>query len=280
MIYYLDTNALYSIRRIQKDKISSCYTSIMAIMELVSGIDERNFGKRKAILSMVKSFKLTIDYAFPEEIIANSFDIFDEYEFIEQRDKPLLALVDAVIAADNFNAYHLGSVYNAEFGHEYFKHLDQNLSKNFTDASVRGIKQIKQFQREPSLENIIWINDVKFDLNTEEGLKMAFPLFSKSATLEAMCHLLVKLCRAPVTIEEVFHSYNHLTDIYLEVFSRYSEDQALNAKYPSKNDAQDLMHLLYLKNDYKKYMVSDDKIFEEYFTENSLNTRAISANFP
>lgn len=275
MIYYLDTNALYSIRKIRKEKFSSCFTSVLAIMELVSGINERNFEKRRTILSMVKSFGLTVDYAFPEEIIANSFDIFDEYEFVEKRDKALLDLVDGIIVSETFSSYKNSKAFNAELGHEYFKLVDQNLSKNFAEAAIRGIKLIKQYQRNPSNENIIDINGVEFDLNTEDGLRRAFPLFSKASTLEAMCHLIVKLCQVSLEIEDVFTSYNYLTDVYIQVYSDYAEEQILKSKSPGKNDAQDLMHLLYLKSDFKRYIISDDKIFAMYFPDNTLAPMAI-----
>lgn len=275
MKYYLDTNALYSIRKISKEKLKSCFTSIMAIMELVSGADEENFAKRKSILSMIKSFNLTVDHAFPEEIIANSFNIFDDYEFVEGRDHALLDLVNAFVLASDFNSYSKTNTFISELGHHYFKNIDQALSQNFSEASINGIKLIKQFQRNPSPVNIITINDVEFDLNTTEGLKKAFPLFSKATTIEAMCHLINKFLGDPIEIQDIFSSYNYLTDVYVQVFSRYAEDQVLNSRFPSKNDALDLLHLLYMKNDYKRFMVSDDKIFTNYFPENTLQLKAI-----
>lgn len=275
MIYYLDTNALYSIRKIQKEKLPYFFTSIMAILELVSGINEKNFDKRRTILSMVKASGLTIDHAFPEEIIANSFDIFDEYDFVEERDKGLLNLVDAVIASEAFSSYQLSEAFNAELGHEYFKFIDQNLSKNFAAASINGIKLIKHFQRNPSIENVIDINGVEFDLNTVDGLRKAFPMFSKASTLEAMCHLVVKMSQASLEIADVFSSYNHLADVYVKVYSSYAEAQILNSMQPSKNDAQDLLHLLYLKSDFKRFIISDDKIFSKYFRDNTLPPQTI-----
>lgn len=62
MIYYFDTNALYRIRKISTDKLKSCFTSSMVIMELISGANDVNFNKRRSILGMVFSFGITIDH--------------------------------------------------------------------------------------------------------------------------------------------------------------------------------------------------------------------------
>jgi hypothetical protein len=270
MLYYLDTNALYSIRKIKQQKISSCFTSIMSVLELVSGINNDNYKKRKAILGMILSFRLTIDYAFPEEIIANSFDVFEEYEFIESRVEALMALVFVITEANEYEHYRNSKPFDSELGHQFFKSLDDDLSKNFSKASLAGIKQVKEFQRSPSPENVITIDGTTFDLNTRDGLEKALPLFSLSATIEAMCHMIQGISRVKLPIKDIFSSYNQLTNIYIQVFSKYCEDQILNGRSPSKNDALDLMHLLYLKNDFKRYIVSDDKIFSKYFPNNTL----------
>lgn len=270
MLYYLDTNALYNIRKIDQQKIPSCFTSIMSLLELISGINEDNFNKRKAILSMVLSFELTIDFAFPEEIIANSFDVFDEYDFVESRDQFLMELVHAILEVDDYEQYRKSKPYNAELGHEYFRALDDNLSKNFGKAILAGIQQIKQLQHSTSAENIITINEITFDLNTKDGLEKAFPLLSRTATLEAMCHIILNLSETKLSLEETFLSYNNFTNVYIQVFSNYCEDQILNGRCPSKNDPLDLIHLLYLKNDFRRYIVSDDKIFSKYLPDNTL----------
>ncbi|MHB8206283.1 hypothetical protein [Mucilaginibacter sp.] len=38
---------------------------------------------------MIRNFKLTIDTASQKEVVFNSFDVFDDYEFVEVRYKEL-----------------------------------------------------------------------------------------------------------------------------------------------------------------------------------------------
>jgi len=271
MLYYIDTNGLYNIRKIDSNKIKSCFTSIMAILELVSGITEKTFKKRKAILNMVFSYGITIDYAFPEEIIYNSFDYFEEYDFIEQREDSIIQLVNTVIKSEDYLDYTQSIAYNSEMGHEYFKQIDENLAVNFRMSTNKGTKELKMLQKNNSPENIVTFNGINYDLNTSNGLEAAFPFLSISATIEAMATMIVNLSPLKQTpIEDIYSSYNGLTIIYVMIFSRYCESLLLNSNSPQKNDAIDLLHLLYLKSDYKRYIVSDDRIFKKFFPENTL----------
>lgn len=144
MIYYLETNALYHISKISKDILDRSYTSIFALLELVTGINDINFKKRRTVLSMVRDFNLAIDYALPEEIVFNSFDAFNEFEFLEERSDKLQNLVDEILASENLSQYSSSVNYNAEFGAKYFRELDERISNTFIQASFSGVKEIKR----------------------------------------------------------------------------------------------------------------------------------------
>jgi hypothetical protein len=278
MLYYIDTNGLYNCRKINPEKVKNCFTSIMAVLELITGITETTFPKRRAILGMVFSCGITIDYAFPEEIIGNSFDFFEECDFVEGREEAILSLVNAILQAEDYVEYVQSVAYNSEMGHQYFKNIDDGLSRNFRLSTDKGTKEVRSLQKLNSPENVMTFEGVTYDLNTPEGLKDAFPLFSRLATLQAMAIKSIELYLPDEkpSIEEVFISYNGLSAIYVFVFSLYTENVLLNSHSTSKNDAMDLLHLLYLKNDSGRYIVSDDKIFVKYFPTNTLSFSAIS----
>lgn len=47
-------------------------------------------------------------------------------------------------------------------------------------------------------------------------------MLSNAAILEDMCQLVVKFYDVKIGIKENFSSYNHFTDIYVKVYSKYA----------------------------------------------------------
>lgn len=62
-----------------------------------------------------------------------------------------------------------------------------------------------------------------------------------------------------------------MIDIYIKGFSEYSRLQIENNASPGRNDAQDLMHLYYLENDFTLKLVSDDRIFRRCVPEHVIS---------
>jgi len=266
MIYYLETNALYHISKFSKDILDRSYTSIFAMLELVTGINEINFEKRRTVLSMVRDFKLTIDYALPEEIVFNSFDAFDEFEFIEKRTDKLQYLIDEILASENLSQYSSSVNYNAEFGAKYFRELDERISNTFIQASFSGVKEIKRTIEEAGDDCILEFEGNFHVLNTRK--KMRDFLFShrsvnNAVTINALVNMIYTAeVSAYFSIGEVFDSYNGLSNTFVETLSHFCTDSIIGEKTPAKNDFADMIHLLYLKSDPMRRIVSDDKIFQ------------------
>lgn len=61
-------------------------------------------------------------------------------------------------------------------------------------------------------------------------------------------------------ISELLESYNGSIDIFIEAFSLFSAQKSSLLDCPAKNDFLDLHHLLYLGNDRKCFIVTDDKM--------------------
>ena len=66
-------------------------------MELIARTDEAKFGKRKNLLWSVINSGAKCDHAFPEHLIFDAFDAFNDYEFVEDRTNDLLGIVYDVI---------------------------------------------------------------------------------------------------------------------------------------------------------------------------------------
>lgn len=274
MLYYLETNALYHLSGIKKEILTSSYTSAFSLIELVSGISESNYAKRKTVLSMIRDFKLTIDTASQEEVVFNTFDVFDDYEFVELRYVELQKLIQAIINCETYLEYSLTDVYDAEYGAAYFRHLDDHMSSNFITSSVLGIQTMKQVIQNPETIKQIDYNGNAYNLESSANIReflLANPSFNHLITLQGLAAMIRSKGALPdLSIKEIIDSYNGLIDTYVDTLSRFCTNAIFQGKTPAKNDFADLTHLLYLKNDPEKYIVSNDKIFMNYLPDHTI----------
>ncbi|OAQ41967.1 hypothetical protein A5893_02280 [Pedobacter psychrophilus] len=272
--YYLETNALYNIKNISVDTIKNCYTSVLSIIELVSGIkDDSSYRKRKAILNLVFESKITIDFAMPDEIIFNSFDIFTDYEFIEERIDLLLVLVKSLIESESYDYYIKSDQYNHRLGHEYFKNIDNEMSKRFIFSSNLGAKAMRQTISIDSYNNAVIIDNKEFNLNSTKKLGDffdQFPELNSSMTINALSKMILNFSKIEdFSLEDVYNSYNGLVKTYVSFFSKYCITLIVNGGSPAKNDFVDLTHLIYMKNNLDTIIISDDNLFKKLMGDKS-----------
>jgi hypothetical protein len=280
MKYYLDTNAVYNIRNIPEPVLANCFSSVMTLIELVSGIKDRDsYQRRKAILSLILKYKLTIDWAMPEEIIFNSFDVFEEYEFNELRTEELEKLIAFLVQSETYELYNASTIYNAEFGHSYFKSIDDSMSKRFIDSTNFGIKEMKNLLNSDQSNNKLEYNGNSYNIDTTKALSdflTNFPEVNYAFTINALATMIFNLSKIEgFTIEDVFGSYNGLVNIYISFMSKYSIYKLANQELPAKNDFIDITHILYMKNDLTTKVISDDKIFEKFMDDQVIKFSAV-----
>lgn len=276
MRYYLDTNVIYNIKKIPVEKLTSSLISILALIELISGIrDDKSYVRRKAIITNVFSRNLMIDWAMPEEIVFDSFDIFeDEYEFKDDRQEKLMKLINALLWSNSYESYCSSEGYQSEHGHAYFKAIDDEMNLMFVLRSMMGNEVIKQSFESETDNNSITVDGNAYLIDTPKALKDFFDLFpemNRAATINGLASMIAKrIANETFTTEDVFETYNGLVDIYVNAMSRYSIYKVSNYDLPAKNDFSDLTHLLYLKDVSGRKMVSDDRIFKTLLGEDSL----------
>lgn len=73
-----------------------------------------------------------------------------------------------------------------------------------------------------------------------------------------------------ISEEEVYNSYDHSIDIFLDSFSLFSAKKSGELGTPAKNDYVDLNHLLYLHNNPNRLIVTDDKMILNIITKQSM----------
>ncbi|RKR84306.1 hypothetical protein BDD43_4538 [Mucilaginibacter gracilis] len=272
MTYYFDTNAVYNIRKVPADVIKSSFTSILTLIELISGIkDEKSYTKRKAIIGMIFKLKLTIDWAMPEEIVFNSFDFFDEDEFGDDRTEKLINLINCLIRSSSYNNYIGSEIYCNQYGHRYFKEIDDSMSMLFILRSELAIHAMKHSLTTDISGNTIMVGDQSYLIDTAKALSDFFelhPEMNRAITINGLANMLIDTLRLEnVAIEDVFESYNGLTDMYVDAMSKYCIYKITHHETPAKNDFSDLTHILYMKNSTIRKMVSDDSLFKTYLKE-------------
>ena len=110
--YYMETNALYALSK-HFDNIANSNvnvaTSLFALQEIVDGIEEDSFRKRKILLNKICSSSVLIYPYLPKECITTAFhlDISELPQIIEEK-AFLLEQLKLIRSSDSFDEYRSG----------------------------------------------------------------------------------------------------------------------------------------------------------------------------
>lgn len=274
MKYYLETNALYNLKNIPDDVKTNSFTSIYALSELITGISDETFSKRRSILNQLDRSGIPIDQAFPQEIIFNSFDAFEDYEFIEQRDESLNNLFQAILKSESISQFRDSPSYaNGQINFDYFKIVDEHQTQNFVESTITfNTILAEEIVKEPN--SSILYDDTTYDLGSKKSVEeflITVPEFNRSATILAVTNMISRFTKVKIPIKEIYESYNGLINPYIEIFSRFVARKTGESGKPGKNDFQDLTHLLYLRNEPARKIVSNDNLFRKFAPEYIIN---------
>lgn len=266
MKYYLDTVA---VRRLSKElpKLKdNSYTSALVILELISGINEREFNIRKQVIKNLLECGFPIIWKLPETIKAEAFPIL---EIREKRTLGLLRICYELLRSENLETLILkteNEVYNIDF----FKEWDSTHSFGFINATSKGNEELKKIYNDERLNN-----GEAFENYAKQFVKSLASDFelNNSITVKGMASNYAAQASSngeKVSEEEVHNSYNHSIDIFLEYFSLFSAKKSGELGTPAKNDYVDLNHLLYLRDNLNCFIVTDDKMILNIITKQSL----------
>lgn len=276
MRYYLDTNVIYNIKKIPDEKLINSLTSILTLIELVSGIqDLKSYQRRKAIVSQIFTRNMIIDWGMPEEIIFDSFNIFEDYEFKDERRQWLMDLLIALKDSESYELYCASAAYIDEHGHVYFKAIDDEMNMMFVLRSMMGNAFIKDSLNANAESDCIIVDGVTYKVDTLKNLKAffdRFPDINRAVTINALATMIAKRVPGEIfSVEDIFATYNGLVNPYVSAMSQYSIIKVSNYDLPAKNDFSDLTHLLYLKDVGGRKLVSDDRIFKTLLGDNVIS---------
>lgn len=260
--YYLETNSLRNLGSKVIELNNDCYTSGLAIFEIVSGINDSDFDIRKSVIEKTLNSKMGIIWELPETIMARAFPPFD---YIDNRVDGLKYLCSQLIKSNSYNDF-IENTKDKKYNSDYFRNLDKHYSTHFITATEKGNKNLK-LEKEKAKNHeygeIISAFANDFIDKLPENL-----IINESITIYAMSEnvvdgLKMSFAGKKFNREKVYNNYNGVLMIFVKAFSLYT---ALKSKYsnlPARNDFIDLHHLMYLFNDSNKQIVTDDNMIKK-----------------
>lgn len=281
MQYYLDTNVVYNLKRLPEQILAESYTSFLAILEIVAGIDESSYLKRRSALKAVVDSKLLIYWDTPDMII---FDSFNAYNDFSMSDGMVNELKNAMLKCIAFDSYHdfskilIGNISVIE----YFKNIDNGITQKFTTTFPALIPSIK---KSALIHNIAY-KGVSMKIDFTEIVKLNFINKDKHAMLvgnlargsQYAIENSKALDKPIFRLVDVVNSYNGRADFFIYAWLTYALENIGRANLPGRNDFQDLLHFLYLRNYVDIKIISDDGLFNKLFPEYSITFRCVLAN--
>lgn len=265
--YYLDTSAIYHIRKLPDHVLEQSFYSSFTLIELIAGLNVQQFGRRKALLHLLFNSVASIDETFPEQLIIRAFNSFDEYEIQEKRMEDLYSVIDKVLKSQTFDEFErFENDSKQEFNFQYFLHLDKTLTDTFYGPAVKGRNMIQSALAQNSKTAKIKLAGTTYDLSTREAIVefLNSPMVNDSFTILALANAGIGIMgwsRTEMKEQKVYSSYNGSLSVFVEGMNTYSLDQFKLNKLPRRNDFQDLLHLLYLRNRNDLKIISEDKLF-------------------
>lgn len=249
MAIYLETNALRKLTNYRCNE--TAYTSIFSIFELLSGITEENFEVRKACLRRVKEQKIEIRGPMIDKLFGK---LVGKQEYNNFAYKMILDIYNAALKSRNYSC--MNDIKTEEISHaltwlrnwdKNIQTITNNLDVIFEDEDPTHIKKIYEESGVIALAKHFW-HKYKDNRIDEERLSHAAPFLDPDAE---------KKIRQEV--DNLFSKYNYKLFMTSQA-AVFSKVFFINGNTQNKNNASDLLHLLYLDKNNK--FVSNDKIYQ------------------
>ena len=258
MRYYLETNALRKINSKLQVVREQSFTSNLAIFEIISGINEKEYSLLKSVISNVTESLINIDWRYPDEIIAGAFPSIG---CIEHKKEDLKKLCRILISSFDFTDFQL-KTNELKYGLDYFSNLDKFYSTRFIQSTISGIKEIKQgkekFKKYTIMNQIYkdYVDNLIRDISNN-------CVVNNSLTIYSLVQYIANRIDKDLPERDkkrIFNSYNGTIKFFVEAFSVFSISLLKDGKIPAKNDWVDIQHILYLQDNDNINLVTEDKL--------------------
>lgn len=270
-MYYLETSSLRQlINKLDKIILKQCFTSVLSIIELISGIiDESEYQKRKNILQNIINKKIFIDFNFPDDIILKAFP---KISFEEFRLNDLNCICKLILISNSLSDYYIKEkeITNLKYKLDYFIGYDKRYNSTFISSTINGNKYINELFETKPISSLVFSDEEK-KLSKKEILNL---WQNKYKDINIACTLIAIVKgygkkNIYNNIDDSYYkqeqdialSYNGSISFYIEIFSYYTMNKLIKSDQPKKNDIFDLQHFLYLRSNENIKIVSDDNLF-------------------
>lgn len=260
---YLETNAIriYATRLTEDNFIKDKYTSILSLLELISGIkDEESFELRKSILHKIIISKIKIDLILPELRIYNAFGFNLNNSAISDKIGNIIRLIDLTKDFESF--IKKIKLYLLDEGWNFIKQYDENTNIGFKNS-------IFQHLPKSDIKNLIQQFKSRWTLDNLNHLKIK--------VIEYYANILTNKLSVQDkrSIQEIILSYDNSIYIYLLATALYVDNKISFKDSLGKNDYLDLNHLTYLNGRLNQIVTNDKmlhRIMSKIYPENILKT--------
>lgn len=258
-MYYLETNALITLNNEISIYKQNSFTSAFSIFELISGLNNKNFNIRKKALQNIYSCKLPIVWFLPESITATAFS-YRGIKYQDFRAVGLKKLSLELMNSNNLDSFETKT--NPEkYNLTFFKELDIYYSTRFIDSTINLNNKLKQIIEDERNTNGDLLGEFgkEFIKNLPNDLAINHSM-TINAIVENIANGAELATGKIVNREQLYNSYNHSIDTFVEAFTLFASQKSSEFKHPAENDFFDLHHLLYLGNNPRYFIITNDKM--------------------
>lgn len=255
---YLETNALYKLHNRFSTNLfynRYTYTSFLAILEIISGLNFDDFARRKSILTNIQSSGIEVDWDTPREKITNAFiaielkdekyksDIREMFRLVclsSNFDELKRSIAESTISASiddlakdeaalsrHIESDGLTRKFIAEVNRINRKILRSDWYDDIGKPKQQNLEKLKQF-RISQMAKWIWEHSTP-NSSEQDGVQTLVESYNRSI------------------------EYYYLADCFLEM------ERMFSGREIGRNDYLDISHLLYING---SKFVSDDSIFK------------------
>ena len=269
MNYYMETNSAIKLAKYLTNNFikNNCFTSIQVLCELLTDLNEDVFYLKKNALIKIFESEIFINWEPSHKIEHESFGFFsakyninkDLILFFYRIIKNSVCLLDFQNAILNYaNEYKMLVDYDKAF---------ETYIKKEMVATKNGFRNEYSYQQGVNeCDNII----AALKSGAEGYWLVRNSMLRVKAEQFYSSELNINNGRS---IDEILDSYNDYIDIFVVILGLYSLTKVSRNDEPSRNDLNDIYHLVYVNNG---TIISDDKIYNKYmidlFPENIIST--------
>jgi hypothetical protein len=280
-MYYLETSSLRRLTGELKNyqPCQNWFTSGLSISELLSGMSNENFIRRRNILRTILDSKLGIMWESPIEMIWSAFSAL-EYPAVWSRDlKSLAEIIKESPSLDDVAVK--CQTANLTISLENLREVDVLSTKIIRLIFSKGLDFMDKMVGLRAARSVYKKVISQFPCNLSEKLRQR-SLFG--CLIQIAEGIVSGFPNSSIDISQLLMSYTGSLQYYIEAVYYYTEHMIIESRTPDKNDCLDLSHFLYLQGNATTKMVSDDKLItnicadlwpRKYRTSSNIGARRI-----